>query len=29
MSFATGFMITAVIAGIITLVTIKDVMAGR
>jgi len=29
MSFATGFMITAIVGGIMMLVTIKDVMAGR
>lgn len=29
MTFATGFMITAVVGGIIVLVTIKDAMAGR
>jgi hypothetical protein len=29
MSFATGFMITAIVAGIIALISFKDVIAGR
>ena len=29
MSFTSGFMIVAIVGGIISLVTIKDVMAGR
>lgn len=29
MSFATGFMITAIVATVITLVTVKDVLGGK
>lgn len=29
MSLATGLIITAIVGGIIALVTIKDVMSGR
>lgn len=29
MSFASGFMIVAIVGGIISLVTIKDVLSGR
>lgn len=29
MSFATGFMITAIVAAVITLITVKDVLSGK
>jgi hypothetical protein len=29
MSFATGFIITAIVAAVIALVTVKDVMSGN